>query len=166
MVFPLIGVGRPFNIPTGTMSPTIDPGDMGYLQSVSYFFSESKRGDLVIFEVHEGAVPESDPENLPIYVKRLVGLPGETLTIRHGKLFVDGQVFEEYEDAEPGSFLMGGYLCQSVPEYVVPEDCYFMMGDNLRYSADSRFWGSVSKDKVIGKVGLRFWPLDRVGFPE
>jgi signal peptidase I len=90
------------------------------------------------------------------YVKRLIGLPGETVTERNGEVFVDGRLLKEpyveFRDTESGT-------------WHVPKGEYFFMGDNRAASCDSRRWGSVPRGNLIGTVFLRYWPPNRIGVP-
>ena len=98
-------------------------------------------------------------EESQLYIKRIIGLPGETVTIIDGKVYIDGS-----DTPLDDSF------CPETPDgkgdgvYQVPEDCYFMMGDNRNNSHDSRFWNHkyVARDKILGKALFRYWPLNRI----
>lgn len=131
-------------VPTGSMSPTIKPGDHVIGLRLAYLFNEPERGDVIIFPF-----PDNEAET---YVKRIIGLPGETLEIRAGILYIDGQVFREYYTKEPMHVADFG-------PFEVPKDCYFVMGDNRNDSVDSRYWVNkyVHKDKIIGKVLFKYW---------
>lgn len=138
-------------VPTGSMKPTIDVNDMLVGNRLSYLFDEPERGDIVIFQY-----PDNPEEN---YVKRLIGLPGDTVEMKDGYVYINGS---EKPLDEP-------YLkCKrkgNYGPYEVPEDSYFMLGDNRNNSLDSRFWQNtfVSKDQMIGKVWFRYKPtLDAI----
>ncbi|MCD8083728.1 MAG: signal peptidase I [Clostridiales bacterium] len=132
-------------VPSGSMENTIMTGDRVIGSRLSYLFSDPERGDIVIFHF---------PDNESIYyVKRVIGLPGETVDIVNGKVFVDGDELEEDYIREP--------MIPDVPmHFEVPDGCYFMLGDNRNYSADARVWKNtyVKKEKIIAKVLLRYWP--------
>lgn len=143
------------NVPTGSMKNMIMPGDRMIGLRTSYWFSEPERGDIVIFEFPD------NPEE--IYVKRLIGMPGETVTIKDGKVYINDSTEPLKEDYLPeewtiknGTEEQGGVLT-----YEVPEGEYFMLGDNRNVSADSRYWNDsfVSEDQVIAKAALKYWPL-------
>ena len=131
-------------VPTGSMKDTIQEGDRLIGWRLAYLFSDPKRGDIVIFPF-----PDNEEEK---YIKRIIGLPGETIEIIDGVLYIDGTVYEEDYIKEP---MRGNY-----GPYVVPEGCYFMMGDNRNHSSDSRAWQNhyVKKSKIIGKAWLRYEP--------
>jgi len=134
------------DVPTGSMENTIMKGDrlMGF--RLAYLFSDPKRGDVVMFDF-------PDDESL-LYVKRIIGLPGETVEIRDGKIYINGSTKPLKED----------YL-KEIPYsenavYEVPEGHYFMLGDNRNASADSRRWENkyVAKEKIRCKVWFRYKP--------
>lgn len=131
-------------VPTGSMIPTIQIGDRLIGNRLAYLFSDPKRGDIVIF-------PYPDDES-QIYIKRVIGLPGETIEIVDGVLYIDGAAYEEDYLNEPmeGSF----------GPFTVPEGHYFMMGDNRNHSWDARYWTNhyVAKEKILGKAWLRYEP--------
>ncbi len=132
-------------VPTESMDPTIMVGDKIIGNRLAYLFSDPERGDIIIFKY-------SETEN---YVKRIIGLPGETVTFEDGKVFIDGVALDE--DYVHGK----DTLPDKQDTYVVPEDSYFMLGDNRTNSADSRYWeGSpfISEDAIKGKVWFRYSP--------
>ena len=113
------------NVPTGSMENTIQPGDRLIGFRLSYQKEGPKRGDIIIFNY---PVDESET-----YIKRVIGLPGETIEVRDGKVYADGVELDE-------SFIKEAMDTSGDETYVVPEGCYFMMGDNRNDSSDSRFW--------------------------
>lgn len=131
-------------IPTGSMENTIQVGDHVIGVRVAYLFSNPKRGDIIIFKF-----PDNEQED---YVKRIIGLPGETVLIQDGVVTIDGVVLEE-------TYLKDGMSGNYGP-YEVPEDSYFVMGDNRSGSWDARFWTNtyVKEDKIVGKVVFRYKP--------
>jgi signal peptidase I len=133
-------------VPTESMVDTICVEDKIIGNRLAYLFSSPDRGDIVIFKFPDD--PTQD------YVKRVIGLPGETVSFADNKVFIDGvELKEDYVDGKP-----------TVPgeqtEFVVPEGHYFMLGDNRTNSEDSRFWVQpfVSEDAIRGKVWLRYSP--------
>ena len=135
-------------VPTGSMETTVMAGDRIFVNRLSYVFTEPKRGDIVTF------IYPDDGETL--YLKRVMGLPGETIQGRNGTIYIDGEALEKdfteevsYEDFGP---------------YTVPEGSYFMMGDNRNDSWDSRYWEHtfVEKADIIGKAMVSYFPHPRV----
>ncbi len=139
-------------VPTGSMENTIMPKDRIIAFRLSYMLDEPERGDIVVFKYPD------DPEQKTLYVKRVIGLPGDTVEVKNGGVYINGAaepLEEDYLKEEP----MGTF-----GPYVVPEDSYFMMGDNRNNSLDSRYWENkfVEEDKILGKVFLRYFPKFKI----
>ncbi len=129
-------------VPTGSMQNTINIGDRVITSRLSYLFSDPKRGDIIVF-------PFPDDEKMD-YIKRIIGLPGETIEGKDGYVYIDGKKLEEsYVTAK---------LDEDFGPYVVPKDSYFMMGDHREVSEDSRYWNDkfVKRSKIIGKAILKY----------
>lgn len=151
----VFGFVRPFVveafwIPSESMVPTLEVGDRVLVNKFIYRFTEPERGDIVVFKSVEG-----DGSDL---IKRVVALPGDTVAVRNGTLFVNGE-----PQNEP-------YLNKQFPDQSfyaptkVPEGHVFVMGDNRANSADSRVFGPLPKENIAGEAFLRFWPPSRIGF--
>ena len=142
-------------VPTGSMETTIMAGDRVIGSRLSYLFGEPERGDIAIF-----IYPDDEARGVKTYyVKRIIGLPGDTIDIVDGKVYINGSdtpldepYLNEPMDPEPPQ------------HYEVPEDSYFMMGDNRNHSNDSRRWTNkyVSRDKLIAKVLFQYFPKIRM----
>ena len=138
-----------FYIPSQSMVPTLKVQDRVLVNKFIYRFSEPERRDIVVFQSVEGG-----GEDL---IKRVVGLPGDEIAVRGGRLFVNGE-----PQTEP-------YVNKRFPDRStaaptrVPKGHYFMMGDNRANSRDSRYFGPVPEKNIEGEAFLRFWPLDRIG---
>jgi len=150
---------KPFVIPTASMANTVQPGDRVLIDRVSYRFRAIRPGDIIAFGGH-GPIP---------LLKRVVGLPGDRLSLAAGRLFVNGQpsplAWVRRLDGRLEPTLPGPQ--QSVPwslaqPYVVPAGQYFAMGDNRTDSDDSRYWGTVSRGQIIGKAFFVYWPVQHV----
>ncbi len=137
-------------IPSGSMENTIMTGDRVFGNRLAYRFSDPKRFDIIIFKY-----PDDESQ---LFIKRIIGLPGETVEIHDGNIYINGSdtPLEDVDIKEPmeGSF----------GPYTVPEGCYFVMGDNRNNSRDSRYWENtfVSEDEILGKAVLRYWPLNKM----
>jgi len=149
-------VVKPFVIPTPSMATTVTAGDRVLVDRISYHFTAVDRGDIIVFE-GQGPIP---------LLKRVVGLPGDVLSIRDERLYVNGEPLGEDDvrhiHGEPAPTLPGpdpGQPWSLHDEYVVPAGHYFVMGDNRIDSADSRWWGTVDQDEIVGKAVLVLWPL-------
>jgi signal peptidase I len=129
-------------IPSGSMENTIMTGDRVFTYRQAYLFSDPKRGDIIVF-------PFPDDESVD-YIKRIIGLPGETVEGKDGLVYIDGEPLEE------------SYVKEEINEdfgpFQVPEDSYFMMGDNRNDSADSRYWNDpfVKKEKIKSKAIFKY----------
>lgn len=137
-------------VPSGSMENTIMTGDRVIGSRLSYRFEDPERGDIAIFRF---------PDNEKIYyVKRIIGLPGETVDIVDGQVYVTGTDGEQKALEEP--YLREEMIPEAPMHFEVPEDSYFMMGDNRNYSLDARRWKNtyVKKDKLIAKVLFRYYP--------
>ncbi len=139
------------NIPSGSMENTIMTGDRVFGFRLSYLFEEPERGDIVIFKF-----PDDEQKN---FIKRIIGLPGETVTIRDGLVYINDS---ETPLDEP--YLAEKPYEQDFGPYEVPEGHYFMLGDNRNHSADSRSWKNtfVAEDKILAKAFLRYWKGFRI----
>ncbi|TYP51585.1 signal peptidase I Serine peptidase MEROPS family S26A [Thermosediminibacter litoriperuensis] len=140
---------EPMIVPTGSMIPTINIGDRILVNKYIYRFEPLKRGDIVVFKYPD------DPRQT--FVKRLIGLGGDVVEIRDGRLYINDNPVDEPYLNEP---MIGSY-----GPYKVPEGHYFMMGDNRNNSKDSRFWENnyVPRKLVVGKAVYRIWPPGRIG---
>ncbi|MFV0504621.1 MAG: signal peptidase I [Lachnospirales bacterium] len=135
-------------VPTGSMKDTIMVGDRLIANRLSYTFSEPERGDIIVF-------PFPDNESV-LYIKRIVGLPGETILIDEGNVYINGELLQEPYLAS------NDYVFHK--EYVVPEGHYFMLGDNRASSADSRYWEDpyLEEKKILGKAIFRYFPRPKL----
>jgi signal peptidase I len=148
-----------FFIPSGSMLPTLEIDDRVLVNKLSYRFGEPERGDIIVFD---RPTAESNPE-IKELIKRVIGLPGETIETIDGRVVVDGTPIEEPwlrldEVNCPNSETPTGITRQ-----VVPEDTVFVMGDNRCDSTDSRYFGPVDQDTIVGRAFVRIWPLTRAG---
>lgn len=143
-------------VPTSSMENTIMAHDRVIGSRLSYAFSQPERGDVVIFHYPD------DPTGKTYYVKRIIGLPGDVVDVRDGGVYLNGSdtPLDEPYSKEPMETGFFGPL-----HYEVPEDSYFMMGDNRNDSWDARFWDNtwVKEDKIIAKVLFRYFPFNKMG---
>ena len=133
-------------IPSASMETTIMTGDRVFGNRLAYVKEEPQRGDIIIFNF-----PDDEKQ---LFIKRIIGMPGETVEVIDGKVYIDGSseaLVEPYLNVEP----VGNY-----GPYEVPEGAYFMMGDNRNCSADSRYWNQpyVYRNKILGKAFFCYWP--------
>ena len=165
---------KPFRIPSKSMEPTLQVGQRVLVDRLSGRFSEPHRGDVMVFKPPAGADTNacgvSHPNNQPCprptdgesemnFIKRVVGEPGDRLKVIEGHVYVNGELQDEpfiRPDAQCRT-------CELSQEITVPPDHFFMMGDNRGQSADSREWGPVPEDNIIGNAFFTYWPPDRIG---
>ncbi|MGP0030066.1 MAG: signal peptidase I [Acidimicrobiales bacterium] len=160
-------VVQTFYIPSGSMEPTLQIGDRILVSKLSYDFHSVHRGDIVVFDrppTENCGGPEVND-----LVKRVIGLPGETISLHDGYVYIDGKRLDEtwLPASEQGKTYPVGP--QGVPynltgPYKIPADHYFMMGDNRTDSCDSRYWGPIDRNLIVGKVDVRVWPLTAFRF--
>ena len=156
------GVLRPYNVPTSAMSPAARPGDHILAEGLSYRFGKVKRGDIIAFETDHipGATRTGPPT---IFLKRVAGLPGERVRIESGKLYINDAAVAltncagGIHHANVGNFSSPAYTA------TVPARHYFVLGDTSTNSFDSRFWGFVPRDAILGRAFFRYAPLSRWG---
>ena len=143
---------EPFYIPSGSMEPTLQIGDRVLVNKLSYDVHSVHRGDIVVFKK-----PANDySPGVKDLIKRVIGLPGETISAHGGSVYIGGRPLKE-------SWLPKGETTSSFPPTFVPSGDYFMMGDNRGDSADSRIIGPVSDKLFIGRAFVRVWPVSRIG---
>ncbi len=164
-------------VPSGSMQDTIQPGDRLFGLRFSYAFSDPQRGDIVVFRY-----PVDDALGTKTnYIKRIIGLPGETVEIRDGKIYIDGseEPLDEPYLKEEWTVRNDGYT------FEVPEGCYLMLGDNRNNSSDARYWMEraveayyeagltitqeeaeslqyVKSSQILGKAYVRYWPITKI----
>jgi signal peptidase I len=154
-------------VPTGSMEPTIMPYDRILVNKLSFDFGQPHVGEIIVFNK-----PASDTStSAPILVKRLIGLPGQTLRSGPaGEIFVDGKLLNQPWLSAADKADGGPAICDPQLDTTdcsggvlrLPAGEYFMMGDNRGDSDDSRYWGPISAKLFIGRTFARIWPLDRI----
>lgn len=154
-------VVQTFFIPSGSMEPTLQIGDRILVNKLSYHFHGVDRGNIVVFSrppTENCGGPEVND-----LVKRVIGLPGDVISLSNGYVYVDGKKLDEswLPASEQGITVAGpaGNSSNLARPYRVPADNYFVMGDNRTDSCDSRYWGPINRSLIVGKVELRVWPL-------
>ena len=145
---------KPTIVKESSMEPNFYANDYLFVSKQSYTFSEPKQGDVVVF--HSELKQDNGDEKL--LIKRVIGLPGDTIDIKDDKVYINGVELAE-------DYTKDGYTTGEVEGLVVPEGKVFCMGDNRRVSIDSRYpeVGCVEIDEIIGKVVLRVWPFSEFG---
>jgi signal peptidase I len=139
-----------FYIPSESMTPTLKIDDRVLVNKLSYKLHDVHRGDIVVFE----SPPNADP-GIDDLVKRVIGLPGDTVAAHGGHIFINGRRLEE-------KYLPDNVTTGQFDPVKVGPDHYWVMGDNRGNSKDSRVFGTITRDQIVGRVFLRIWPLTRL----
>ncbi len=147
-------IAEPRFIPSDSMLPTLHIGDRVVVEKISYYLESPKTGDIVVFSPPEQLQEQGFTED-QAFIKRVIGLPGQTVTVKKGLVYLNDKALVEKYIAEPPQYQWGPYR--------VPENQYFVMGDNRNNSNDSSQWGFLPKQNIIGRAIVRFWPLGRIG---
>ena len=145
---------QPNQVKGASMEPTFYTGDYIFTSKVTYKFRPLERGDIVVFK---------SPKNSDIeYIKRIIGLPGDKVRIASNNVYVNGILISESYISDKTSLWDGGYVKEN-EEFTVPGDEIFVMGDNRPRSSDSREFGPVKIDSIIGQVFFRYFPVQKIG---
>jgi len=142
---------QPFIVRGASMEPNFQHNDYLIVDQLSYRFKEPQRGEVVVFERHEGFGRR--------YIKRIIGLPGEVIEIRDGQVMIFNAQQEKVLDET--SFL-SNIQTPGEKKIHLAENEFFVLGDNRIASSDSRCWGALSREDIIGRVSLRAWPFDNL----
>ncbi len=143
---------QPFYVKGASMEPNFFDHEYLIIDELSYRFGQPKRGDIVVFHY------PNDPKNY--FIKRVVGLPGETVEVANGQVKIYNDKYPNGIVLDEKVYLDDAYTAQTKTE-TLKSDEYFVLGDNRAASLDSRYFGPVSMSRVVGRVWLRGWPLDR-----
>jgi signal peptidase I len=157
-----------FKIPSGSMIPTFRIGDRIFVNKFLYSaripfvnlrlpvpsIKEPKRGDIIVF------VSPEDPKK--DFVKRLIAVGGETVEIREGKIYINGNVVSDHAGINAVYYYNAGEYGKEGRPVTVPRDSYYALGDNSGSSRDSRYWGFVPRKNLIGKAICIYWPMNRI----
>ena len=173
-------VAEPRFIPSSSMEPTLQIDDRLIIEKISYYFRKPVRGEIVIFNPPPSPVI---PDTSKVYIKRVIGLPGDRISIQDGKVFVNRKALTEPYIAEPPAYNLppNDNLPTSdpksecsrcfdlkqinrdgnLPSFTVPPGKYWVMGDNRNNSEDSHVWGFLPQENIVGRAYFRYWPFDR-----
>jgi signal peptidase I len=149
-----------FYIPSESMVPELAVGDRVLVNKLSYKLHDVNRGDLVVFERPEGE-PNQDVKDL---IKRVVALPGEEVVIEDNSVWIDGERLDESYLPTGTVTKQGTTNCTTTSPCAVPEGSIWVMGDNREHSFDSRYFGPIEEDTIVGRAFLRIWPFGEIGF--
>ncbi len=147
-------VAEPRYIPSESMLPTLEIGDRLIVEKLSYYSHPPHRGDIIVFAPPPQLQEQGYLED-QAFIKRVIGLPGDTVAVIKGRVSIDRQELTETYIAEPPNYGMS--------PMVVPPGQLFVMGDNRNNSNDSHVWGFLPQRNIVGRACFRFWPLERFG---
>ena len=158
-------VAQPFVVVGTSMEPTFLNNDYLIVDELSYRLKDPKRGDVIVFKYHSGLEEQTGGSNnekdSKYFIKRIIALPGETIDIKNGKVTIKNS-------ANPSGFTLNETYVKDLPTNVMTvtleKDQYFVMGDNRAVSFDSRSWGPLGKDEIVGKAFIRLLPLKEADF--
>ncbi|HYG35424.1 MAG TPA: signal peptidase I [Clostridia bacterium] len=157
----LLGLLRPFSVPTSTMKPAVSAGDHVVVENFSFLFREPRRGDVVVFK--SDGIAMLPPQTC--YVKRITGEPNDHVCISEDKLFINEKQVSLSNAVGEISYVLpqgqNAFLLHT--NVTVPKGCYYVLGDNSTNSLDSRHYGIVSRGNIIGRVSFCYWPPGRIG---
>lgn len=142
-----------FYIPSRSMEPTLRIGDRVLVNKLSYKVHDINRGDIVVFERPK----DEPPDAIKDLIKRVIGLPGETISTQNGQVYIDGRPLDE-------PYLPDGTVTDNLPPTKVPDGEVFVMGDNRGDSRDSRYFGPIDEGLIVGRAFVRIWPVTHLGF--
>ncbi len=140
-----------FYIPSVSMEPTLKVKDRVIVNKLSYDFHDVHRGDIVVFK----SPPGEESATVKDLIKRVIALPGETVEAHNGRVLINGQTLEE-------PYLVDGVTTGEMEPHTVPAGHVWVMGDNRPNSKDSRFFGSIDEDLIVGRAFIRVWPLPKL----
>jgi len=142
-----------FYIPSRSMEPTLRIGDRVLVNKLAYKAHDVRRGDIVVFERPKNEPPDAIKD----LIKRVIALPGETISTENGQVMIDGRPLDE-------PYLPAGTVTDNLTKETVPAGEVFVMGDNRGDSRDSRFFGPIEESTIVGRAFVRIWPVTHLGF--
>lgn len=145
---------RPFQVNGLSMFPTLNDKEYVLTNIIGLVFTAPKLGDVVVFK--------SPRNNEEVFIKRVIGVPGDRIMVKDGSVYVNGEIIDESEYLSKDVKTYAGAFLKEGVEVKVPNDSYIVMGDNRLYSSDSREWGFVPKDFLHGMSFLAYWPIEEM----
>jgi len=149
---------RPFEVNGESMYPNFYDKEYVLTNLIVLRFENPKLGDVIVFK----APPEPDKD----YIKRIIGVPDDTIEVKDGQVYRNGKLLDQSKYLKPTVKSYSGDFLKEGDTITVPKNEYFVMGDNRPYSSDSREWGFVTRDEIIGESLFVYWPVNRMRFVE
>lgn len=149
---------QPHQVSGHSMDNNFQDGQYVLTDKVSFRFRSPKRGEVIVFHAPKNACPNGTDCD---FIKRIIALPGESISIQDNKYYLNGQLLDEQYIPSTMPTVPGSYMENKT--ITLKEDEYFVSGDNRTGSSDSRFWGPIDKENIVGRVFFSYWPLQRFG---
>jgi signal peptidase I len=146
---------QPHQVKGNSMFDNYHDGEYLLTDKISYRFKVPERDDVIVFKA-----PTNEDYD---YIKRLIGLPGDQVMIKENRVYVNGQLLDESGYLSPNILTRPGSYAKEGLTITVPQKAYFVMGDNRENSSDSRDWGPVPEENIVGRAWIRYWPLNKLG---
>lgn len=149
---------RPFEVSGASMYPTFENGEHVLTNLITLRLDDPKQGDIVVF-----TAPKDDEKD---FIKRIIAIPGDRISLQNNQIYVNGTLLDQSMFLASDAQTFGGSFLSEGKEVTVPNGYYFVMGDNRPYSSDSREWGFVKRDEIIGKSMFVYWPPGKLRWVE
>lgn len=148
-------IAQPHKVSGQSMFPTLHSGDYIFTDKVTYRLSEPQIGQIIVFKN-----PRQEDQD---FIKRIIGTPGDLVKVEEGKVYVNRNLLDEFFYLNSSVITDANAFLSEGKEIRVPQEKYIVMGDNRGASSDSREWGFITKEEIIGKAFLRYWPINGLG---
>ncbi|MFC1711937.1 signal peptidase I [Patescibacteria group bacterium] len=140
------------------LTESFNNGEYILTNKISYKFSEPESGDVIVFKA-----PHNEDYD---YIKRIVAIPGNTVKISKGKVYINNMLLDESSYLTTDIYTSSGSFIKEGEDLIIPTEKYFVLGDNRPHSSDSREWGLLPKKNIVGKAWFRYWPIAKMGIIE
>lgn len=147
-------VVQPFFVRGSSMEPNFHDGEYLVIDQLSYRFREPKRGEVIVFRYPQ--------DHTKFFIKRVIGLPGEDIQVNDGRVIISNVAYPNGAEVDESKYLAPGVRTGGQINIHLNRGEYFILGDNRSASSDSRSWGAVHRDEIIGRSWIRLWPLSRI----
>jgi signal peptidase I len=145
---------QPFYVKGSSMEPNFQDGEYLIINEISYRFSKPKRGDVIVFKYPK--------DTSQYYIKRIIGMPGETVEINNSRIIIYNEKFPKGIEINESGYLGFSLITSGEERVTLASDQYFVLGDNRVASSDSRDWGELPEKDIVGRAWLRCWPFDKI----
>ncbi|OGD54092.1 signal peptidase I [Candidatus Beckwithbacteria bacterium RBG_13_35_6] len=140
------------------LATSFNNGEYILTNKIGYRFEQPQRNEVIVFKA-----PLNEEYD---YIKRIIAIPGDMVKINQGQIYLNSQLLDESSYLPANTYTQAGYFLKEGEELSIPTDKYFVLGDNRAHSSDSREWGLVSRNSIVGKAWFRYWPISKIGVIE